>query len=111
MQACREAHKITPITLCELEWSLFARDCERELVPTCRELGIGFLAYRYARAGAQVLSLACHHACCCLPFPASQLTCALRCSPMGKGLLTGQMDLSKLDKNVSPCLLMTCAAS
>ena len=41
----RAAHKIVPLTVCELEWSLFARDCEKELVPACRELGIGILAY------------------------------------------------------------------
>ncbi|KAJ0079238.1 hypothetical protein Patl1_24175 [Pistacia atlantica] len=28
-----------------LEWSLWARDVEEEIVPTCRELGIGFVAY------------------------------------------------------------------
>lgn len=33
------------------EWSLFTRGCEKDLVPVCRELGIGFLAYRWAGAG------------------------------------------------------------
>lgn len=41
----RRAHAVQPITAVELEWSLFTRDCEEDLVPTCRELGIGFLAY------------------------------------------------------------------
>lgn len=41
----RHAHSIHPITAIEMEWSLFTRDGERELVPACRELGIGFLAY------------------------------------------------------------------
>ena len=41
----RKAHKIHPITAVELEWSLFSRECEEDLVPVCRELGIGILAY------------------------------------------------------------------
>lgn len=41
----RAIHEISPLSVVELEWSLFSRDCEAELVPTCRELGIGFLAY------------------------------------------------------------------
>lgn len=41
----RRAHAIHPITLIEMEWSLFTRGCEKDLVPLCRELGIGFLAY------------------------------------------------------------------
>lgn len=43
--AIRRAHAVVPITAVELEWSLFSRDCEQDLVPTCRELGIGFMAY------------------------------------------------------------------
>ncbi|KAL4425309.1 hypothetical protein ABPG75_009325 [Micractinium tetrahymenae] len=41
----RAAHAIHPITCVELEWSLFTRDAERDVVPTLRELGIGVLAY------------------------------------------------------------------
>ncbi|MEW5318005.1 MAG: hypothetical protein WDW38_009259 [Sanguina aurantia] len=41
----RRAHAITPISAVELEWSLFTRDVERDLIPTCRELGIGIMAY------------------------------------------------------------------
>ncbi|EIE19339.1 aldo/keto reductase [Coccomyxa subellipsoidea C-169] len=41
----RRAHAIHPITALEMEWSLFSRDAEEDLVPTARELGIGFLAY------------------------------------------------------------------
>ena len=41
----RRAHKIHPITAVEMVWSLFSRECEEDLVPVCRELGIGFLAY------------------------------------------------------------------
>jgi len=41
----RKAHAICPITAYQMEWSLFTRDVEEELVPTCRELGIGIVAY------------------------------------------------------------------
>ena len=37
----RKAHAVCPITAYQMEWSLFTRDVEDELVPTCRELGIG----------------------------------------------------------------------
>lgn len=41
----RAAHAIHPLTCVEQEWSLWSRDVERGIVPTCRELGIGVLAY------------------------------------------------------------------
>ncbi|XP_075253403.1 uncharacterized protein LOC142345303 isoform X2 [Convolutriloba macropyga] len=41
----RKAHAIHPIAAVQLEWSLWARDAEAELIPTCRELGIGIVAY------------------------------------------------------------------
>ena len=41
----RRAHKVCPITAVQLEWSLWTRDLEAEIVPTCRELGIGIVAY------------------------------------------------------------------
>ncbi|KAJ7979115.1 NAD(P)-linked oxidoreductase superfamily protein [Quillaja saponaria] len=41
----RRAHAIHPITAVQLEWSLWSRDVEQEIVPTCRELGIGIVAY------------------------------------------------------------------
>eukprot|EP00884_Botryococcus_braunii_P001417 jgi/Botrbrau1/11276/Bobra.0038s0044.3 len=41
----KRAHAVHPITAIEMEWSLFTRDCEDDLVPVARELGIGFLAY------------------------------------------------------------------
>ncbi|KAL5834599.1 hypothetical protein ACOSQ4_014096 [Xanthoceras sorbifolium] len=39
------AHAVHPITAVQLEWSLWSRDVEEEIVPTCRELGIGIVAY------------------------------------------------------------------
>ncbi|KAI3924137.1 hypothetical protein MKW92_014216 [Papaver armeniacum] len=41
----RRAHAVHPITAVQLEWSLWSRDIEEDIVPTCRELGIGIVAY------------------------------------------------------------------
>ncbi|CAA3027929.1 auxin-induced PCNT115-like [Olea europaea subsp. europaea] len=41
----RRAHAVHPITAVQLEWSLWSRDVEKEIIPTCRELGIGIVAY------------------------------------------------------------------
>ena len=41
----RRAHKVVPITAVQIEWSLWSRDIEEEIIPTCRELGIGIVAY------------------------------------------------------------------
>lgn len=41
----RRACCVHPITALQSEWSLFARDIEREVVPTCRELGVGIVPY------------------------------------------------------------------
>ncbi|EXB96876.1 hypothetical protein L484_016650 [Morus notabilis] len=41
----RRAHAVHPITSTQLEWSLWARDVEEDIIPTCRELGIGIVAY------------------------------------------------------------------
>ena len=44
-QTLTRAHKTHPITALETEYSLWSRDVEQEILPTCRELGIGFMAY------------------------------------------------------------------
>jgi aryl-alcohol dehydrogenase-like predicted oxidoreductase len=44
-QTVRRAHAVHPITALETEYSLWTRDPEDEILPTCRELGIGFVAY------------------------------------------------------------------
>jgi aryl-alcohol dehydrogenase-like predicted oxidoreductase len=36
---------VHPITAVQTEYSLWTRDPEAEVLPTCRELGIGFVAY------------------------------------------------------------------
>ncbi|KAJ4719653.1 Aldo/keto reductase [Melia azedarach] len=41
----RRAHKIHPITAIQMGWSLWTREIEDELVPLCRELGIGIVPY------------------------------------------------------------------
>jgi len=41
----RRAHAVHPITALQTEYSLWSRDPEDEVLPTCRELGIGFVAY------------------------------------------------------------------
>ncbi|CAA3027931.1 probable aldo-keto reductase 3 isoform X1 [Olea europaea var. sylvestris] len=41
----RRAHAVHPISAVQLEWSLWTRDAEVEIIPTCRELGIGIVAY------------------------------------------------------------------
>lgn len=41
----RRAHVVHPITAIQLEWSLWSRDVEKEIIPTCRELGIGIVSY------------------------------------------------------------------
>jgi aryl-alcohol dehydrogenase-like predicted oxidoreductase len=56
-QTIRRAFAVHPITALQTEYSLWSRDPEDELLPTVRELGIGFVAY----------------------------------SPLGRGLLTGQI--------------------
>jgi aryl-alcohol dehydrogenase-like predicted oxidoreductase len=41
----RRAVKVHPITALQSEYSLWTRDPEQEILKTCRELGIGFVAY------------------------------------------------------------------
>lgn len=41
----RKAHKVHPITALQSEYSLLTRDVEKEILPTCRELGITLVPY------------------------------------------------------------------
>ena len=41
----RRAHAVHPISALQTEYSLWQRDVEAEILPTCRELGVGFVAY------------------------------------------------------------------
>ncbi|RPD44554.1 aldo/keto reductase [Hymenobacter sediminis] len=41
----RRAHAVHPITALQTEYSLWSREPEDEILPTCRELGVGFVPY------------------------------------------------------------------
>jgi aryl-alcohol dehydrogenase-like predicted oxidoreductase len=41
----RRAHAVHPMAAVQIEYSLWTRDVEAEILPLCRELGIGFVAY------------------------------------------------------------------
>ena len=41
----RRAHAVHPVAALQSEWSLWSRDIEDEIVPGCRELGIGIVPY------------------------------------------------------------------
>jgi len=41
----RRAHRVHPITALQTEYSLWSRDPEQDILPACRELGIGFVPY------------------------------------------------------------------
>jgi aryl-alcohol dehydrogenase-like predicted oxidoreductase len=62
-ETLRRANSVHPITALQSEYSLWERDVEKDILPTLRELGIGFV-----------------------PF-----------SPLGRGFLTGTVDMTKLD--------------
>ncbi|KAH7427945.1 hypothetical protein KP509_10G068400 [Ceratopteris richardii] len=56
----RRAHAVHPVTAVQLEWSLWTRDFEKDIIPTCRDLGIGIVAYSrlgrgFLSAGAKLL--------------------------------------------------------
>jgi aryl-alcohol dehydrogenase-like predicted oxidoreductase len=44
-ETVRRAHAVHPVSALQTEYSLFTRDPEDEVLPTTRELGIGFVAY------------------------------------------------------------------
>jgi len=44
-ETLRRAAAVAPITALQTEYSLWTRDVEAEILPTCRELGIGFVPY------------------------------------------------------------------
>lgn len=41
----RRAHRTHPLAALQTEYSLWFREVERDILPTCRELGIGYVAY------------------------------------------------------------------
>jgi aryl-alcohol dehydrogenase-like predicted oxidoreductase len=44
-ETIRKAHAVHPIAAVQTEYSMWTRDPEAEVLPTCRELGIGFVPY------------------------------------------------------------------
>jgi aryl-alcohol dehydrogenase-like predicted oxidoreductase len=45
VQTIRRAHAVQPLTAIQSEYSLWTRDPEAEVLPTCEELGIGFVPF------------------------------------------------------------------
>jgi len=45
VQSIRRAHAVQPVTALQSEYSLWWREPETEVLPTCEELGIGFVAF------------------------------------------------------------------
>jgi len=41
----RRAHAVTPLTAIQNEYSIMARSAEKEVIPVCKELGIGFVPF------------------------------------------------------------------
>lgn len=41
----KRAHAVHPISAVQMEWSLWSRDIEEEIIPLCRELGIAVVPY------------------------------------------------------------------
>ncbi len=44
-ETLRRAHKAYPVSALQTEYSLWFREVERDIIPVCRELGIGYVAY------------------------------------------------------------------
>ncbi|APB00029.1 aldo/keto reductase [Nocardia seriolae] len=45
VDSIRRAHAVHPVTALQSEWSLWTRDIEPEILPACRELGIGIVPF------------------------------------------------------------------
>lgn len=44
-ETLRRAHAVHPVAAVQTEYSLWTRDVEAQILPTCRELGVGFVPY------------------------------------------------------------------
>ncbi|PQQ15400.1 perakine reductase-like [Prunus yedoensis var. nudiflora] len=47
----RRAHAVHPITAVQMEYSLWCREIENEIIPLCRQLGIGIVSYSPSAEG------------------------------------------------------------
>ena len=45
MKTIERACSVHPVSAVQIEWSLFAREFEKEVIPACRRLGVGIVAY------------------------------------------------------------------
>ena len=45
IEKIRQAHKVQPVTALQSEYSLMTREPEKDVIPLCEELGIGFVPY------------------------------------------------------------------
>jgi aryl-alcohol dehydrogenase-like predicted oxidoreductase len=45
VKTLRRAHAEHPLTALQTEYSLWFRDVEKDIIPACKELGIGYIAY------------------------------------------------------------------
>src|SRR4030095_16464460 len=45
LKTLRRAHAVLPVTAVQNEYSMFWRGAEAEVIPTCEELGIGFVPW------------------------------------------------------------------
>jgi aryl-alcohol dehydrogenase-like predicted oxidoreductase len=52
VDSIRRAHAVHPITVLQTEYSIWSRDIEDEILPACRELGIGLVPYSPLGRGA-----------------------------------------------------------
>jgi aryl-alcohol dehydrogenase-like predicted oxidoreductase len=44
-ETLQRAHRTHPVSVLQTEYSLWFRDCEKEILPLCRELGIAYVGY------------------------------------------------------------------
>ena len=51
VEQIRRAHTVTPLTAVQGEYSMMERTFEREVIPTCKELRIGFVPFSPLASG------------------------------------------------------------
>ncbi|NIH82526.1 aryl-alcohol dehydrogenase-like predicted oxidoreductase [Amycolatopsis viridis] len=78
----RRAHAVHPVTALQSEWSLWTRGIEDEVVPACRELGIGIVPF--SPLGRGFLTGASPRRTSCPP-----TTCAATCRGSPRATSTG----------------------
>jgi len=69
----RRAHAVHPLAALQIEYSLWTRDVECEILPLCEALGIGFVAYRRIKRRALRSSAAARHSSTTPPWPRIKL--------------------------------------